>query len=150
VAGLIRNTGKTGGSAVRGIAPDVTLIALKVLDANGAGRTSDVLAALEFAIANKSALGIDIINLSLGHPIDDFAATDPLMQAVERAVQAGIAVITSAGNYGRNPTTGEVGYAGITSPGNASAAITVGEIDTAGTAAVSDDAVTRYSSRGPT
>ena len=47
------------------------------------GYTSDVIAAIEFATANKAALGIDVINLSLGHPIYEPAATDPLVQAVE-------------------------------------------------------------------
>ena len=47
------------------------------------------------------------------------AATDPLVQAIEAAVRAGIVVVVSAGNVGVNATTGQVGYAGITSPGNA-------------------------------
>ena len=41
--------------------------------------------ALAFATANKAALGIDVINLSLGHPIYESVATDPLVQAVEAA-----------------------------------------------------------------
>ena len=54
-----------------------------------------------------------MLNLSLGHPIYEPAATDPLVQAVERAVAAGIVVVTSAGNEGTNRVTGQVGYAGI-------------------------------------
>ena len=132
------------------MAPGVRLIDLRVLDDQGAGYTSDVVLAIEFAVAYRDALGIDIINLSLGHPIYEPAATDPLVQAVEMAVDAGIVVVASAGNIGRDPETGEVGYAGITSPGNAPSAITVGAIDTKGTATYSDDEVTAYSSRGPT
>ena len=74
-----------------------------------------------------------MLNLSLGHPIYEPAATDPLVQAVERAVAAGIVVVTSAGNDGANRATGQVGYAGITSPGNAPSAITVGAVDTRNT-----------------
>ena len=87
----------------RGIAPKARLFGLKVLDANGAGRTSDVISAIEFATANKTRLGIDVINLSLGHPIYEPAATDPLVQAVEAAVRAGIVVVVSAGNFGIEP-----------------------------------------------
>ena len=56
---------------------------------------SNVISALEFAIANKQALKIDVINLSLGHPVYEAAATDPLVRAVERAVAAGIVVLLS-------------------------------------------------------
>ena len=71
------------------------------------------------------------------------------MRAVEDAVRAGIVVVTSAGNYGINQDTGEVGYAGITSPGNAPSAITVGALDTHDTIDRADDVVAPYSSRGP-
>ena len=133
-----------------GVASQSRLIGLKVLDGNGKGRTSDVIRALEFAVANRVALGIDIINLSLGHAVLSPVADDPLVQAVEAAVRAGIVVVVSAGNFGTNPETGEIGYAGVTSPGNAPSAITVGAADTKGTATRVDDEVTRYSSRGPT
>ena len=73
---------------------------------------------------------IDIINLSLGHPIYESPETDPLVGAVEDAARAGIVVVASAGNYGINQETGAVGYAGITSPGNAPSAITIGAVDT--------------------
>jgi serine protease AprX len=91
-----------------------------------------------------------VLNLSLGHPIYEPAATDPLVQAVERAVAAGIVVVTSAGNEGTNRVTGQVGYAGITSPGNAPSAITVGAVDTRNTTTRLDDQVPSFSSRGPT
>jgi subtilisin family serine protease len=77
------------------------------------------------------------------------AATDPLCIAVERAVKAGIVVVTSAGTYGQTSTGAPV-LGGITSPGNSPAAITVGAIDTKGTADPSDDQIAPYSSRGPT
>ena len=61
--------------------------------ASGVGSTSNVIKALQWAVANKATYGIDIINLSLGHPIYEPAATDPLVQAVEAAVRAGIVVV---------------------------------------------------------
>src|SRR5262249_2805744 len=125
----------------RGVAPKARIVSLKVLDRHGAGLTSDVIDAIEFAVQNRERLKIDIINLSLGHPIYEPRATDPLVQAVEAAVRAGIVVVASAGNFGKNPATGVAGYAGITSPGNAESAITVGAVDTRDTVSRLDDVV---------
>ena len=151
VAGMIGSEGRlSDGNDFAGISPKVRLIGLKVLDKYGRGRTSDVVAAIEFAINNREQLGIDVLNLSLGHPVYEPAATDPLVQAVEAAVRSGIVVVVSAGNYGTDPATGAVGYAGITSPGNSPSAITVGALDTRGTVTRADDVVASYSSRGPT
>ncbi len=148
MAGLIAANGDLS-KQFRGVAPKARLIALKVLDHNGAGSTSDVISAVEFATENKDRLGIDIINLSLGHPILESASTDPLVQAVEAAVRSGIVVVASAGNYGLSPDTGEPGYAGIVSPGDAPSAITVGAAKTFDTWIRSDDRIAPYSSRGP-
>jgi serine protease AprX len=142
--------GLSSNRTYRGLAPNVQLVVLKVLDAEGAGFTSDVVRAIDFAVANRSKFGIDIINLSLGHPIYEPAATDPLVQAVERASKAGIVVLAAAGNNGVNPTTGQPGYAGINSPGNAPSAITVGAVSTSNTVTRRDDRIPDYSSSGPT
>ena len=151
VAGLIAGSGDlSSGKRYRGVAPKARLIALKVLNHNGAGNTSDVISAIEFVTANKDQLAVDVINLSLGHPIYEPAATDPLVQAVEAAVRAGIVVVASGGNYGVSSVTGLPGYAGILSPGNALSAITVGSVKTFETNARADDRVASYSSRGPT
>ena len=151
VASTIGGSGELSYSReYRGLAPRVHFTILKVLDKNGAGYTSNVIRAIDFAVANRAALGIDIINLSLGHPIYEPASTDPLVQAVERAARAGVIVVAAAGNYGKNPTTGLPGYAGITSPGNAPSAITVGALRTEDTVSRRDDWIPDYSSRGPT
>ena len=150
VAGLIGGSGTLSDGLYVGIAPRVSLIALKVLRADGRGYTSDVISAIEFATTYKASLGIDIINLSLGHPPYESADTDPLVLAVEHASAAGIVVLTSAGNGGVNPATGLPGYGGVTSPGNARSAITVGSGHTRATIRRTDDLVEPYSSRGPT
>src|SRR4029450_1551839 len=98
----------------------------------------------------KKPLGIDILNLSLGHPIFEGAATDPLVQAVEAASRAGILVVGSAGNVGTDSQTNHTGYAGILSPGNAPSAFTVASAKTQGTITPLDDRIANYSSRGPT
>src|SRR5262249_29664696 len=146
VAGLI-----AGRSTVYpGVAPRARLVSLKVLDARGTATTSTVIDAIEFATTNRRALGIDVLNLSIGHPIVEPPDTDPLVQAVEAAVRAGIVVVVAAGNGGRNIRTGVPGYGGILSPGNAKSAITVGALDNRHTGARRDDTIPLYSSRGPT
>ena len=142
VAGLI-------ASEFVGVAPYARLVGLRVLDANGQGTTADVVRAIEFAIANRQLLGINILNLSLGHPIYEPAATDPLVQAVEHAAREGMVVVVSAGNFGLNKKTGLPGYAGIASPGNSPSALTAGATQTFNTTTRVDDRVAPYSSRGP-
>jgi serine protease AprX len=154
IAGLIASTGVESNEQYEGVAPAATLYGFRVLDDKGRGRVSDVVTALEFIVANKQssapdAFKIDIINLSIGHPIYEPASTDPLVRAVEKAVHAGIVVVTAAGNVGLD-SEGDVGYSGITSPGNAPSAITVGAVDTNNTLSISDDEVAAFSSRGPT
>jgi serine protease AprX len=101
-------------------------------------------------LTNAAAYNIRVVNLSVGHPISEPAAQDPLVALVERAARRGIVVVVAAGNRGINPTTNTAAYGGINSPGNAPSAITVGAVNTNGTPQRSDDTVAPYSSRGPT
>ena len=150
IAGLVAGSGALSGGQYAGVAPNARLIGLRVLNNEGTGSTSDVIAAINFAIVNKKSLGIDILNLSLGHPIFEAAATDPLVQAVEAASRAGILVVVSAGNVGTDSQTNQTGYGGILSPGNAPSAFTVASAKTQGTITPLDDRIANYSSRGPT
>ena len=147
---MIEDKSGKSDARYRSVAKRARLIGLRVLDGNGVGYTSNVIKAIEFAIANKGSLGIDVLNLSLGHPVYESAESDPLVRVVERAVAAGIVVVVSAGNEGINRKTGAVGYGGITSPGNAPSAITVGALDTRNTVTRTDDQIPTFSSRGPT
>src|SRR3954463_6677581 len=153
VAGIIAGNTTAAQSVTNlftgGIAPGVQLINVRVLGADGVGRTSDVIAGVQWAIANRARYNIRIINLSLGHPVMEPAATDPLCEAVADAVHAGIVVVAAAGNDGLTADGRHV-LGGINSPGNSPLAITVGSINTWGTAKRNDDTVTTYSSRGPT
>jgi serine protease AprX len=63
---------------------------LRVLDANGAGTDSTVIAAINAAVQLKSKYNIRVINLSLGRPVYESYSLDPLCQAVEKAWNAGI------------------------------------------------------------
>ena len=121
---------------------------LKVLDDRGQGRVIDVVKAIEFAVANRKRLRIDVLNLSLGHPATEPAEDDPLVQAVERATRAGLIVVVSSGNAHVAGVEGAPDVSDVTSPGTAPSAITVGAIDTRGTVSRTDDAVAGYSSRG--
>jgi serine protease AprX len=134
----------------------VNLVNLRVLDKNGSGYTSNVINAIQWAIANRNAIGpngkplnIRVLNLSLGHAPYESAATDPLTIACRKAVAAGIVVVVSAGNYGKDDNGNPV-FGGITSPGTEPSVITVGAMTTWDTITRADDTLATYSSRGPT
>jgi len=150
VAGLLAGNGGASDGWMRGIAQNANLINLRVLDANGVGTDSAVIAAIQRAIQLKSTYNIRIINLSLGRGISESYKLDPLCQAVEQAWKAGIVVVVAAGNYGRDNSMNTDGYGLITAPGNDPYVITVGATNTHGTDQTSDDTVASYSSKGPT
>ena len=150
IAGLIAASGARSNGNYAGVATGARIIGLKVLDGNGGGYTSDVIEAVEFATANKAALGIDVINLSLGHPIYEPAANDPLVPGRRAAVRAGIVVVVSAGNNGMNRERPDRlrrhHVAGQRAVGDhRRLAATQGHGD-----ARDDDVVAPFSSRGPT
>ena len=132
-----------------GIAPGANLLNFRVLDANGNGSDSSVIAAIEQAIALKNKYNIRVINLSLGRPVFESYTQDPLCQAVEAAWKAGIVVVVAAGNDGRDNSFGNEGYGTIMAPGNDPYVITVGAMRSMGTPSRTDDLVASYSSKGP-
>ena len=125
-----------------GVAPNANLISLRVLDANGAGKLSDVIAALQWAIQHRAQYNIRVINLSLGAPATTSYLADPLAAMAEIAWHAGITVVTAAGNLG--PAAGT-----ITTPAYDPFVIAVGAIDDAGSPAPGDDVVAPFTSVGP-
>ncbi|MFL6447934.1 MAG: S8 family serine peptidase [Bryobacteraceae bacterium] len=154
IAGIIASNGKSSNcgdctQVLAGIAPGVNLINLKVLDASGQGSDSYVIAALDRAIALKNTYNIRVMNLSLGRPVYESYTEDPLCQAVEAAWKAGIVVVVSAGNDGRDNSFGNDGYSTVNAPGNDPYVITVGAMRSMGTATRADDLIASYSSKGP-
>jgi serine protease AprX len=133
-----------------GIAPGVNIINLRVLDQNGNGTDSSVIQGIEAAISLANTYNIRVINLSLGRPVFESYAVDPLCQAVEQAWKAGIVVVVAAGNQGRNNSVGSFGYGTITAPGNDPYVITVGAMKIEGPALRTNDLIASYSSKGPT
>ena len=131
VASIAAGKADTGN----GVAPDARLMAIKVLNDQGSGYDSSIIAGIEYAVdpdGNPATDdGADIINMSLGGPGD---AASPISQAAEKAVQSGVAVVVAAGN--------DWDYLSIGSPGAAPSVITVANVDRG-------DLVHYSSSRGP-
>ena len=148
VAGIIAGNGVDSRGARAGVAPGAHLIGLKVLDAEGNGYVSDVIAAIDYAIAVKAVYNVRVINLSVASAVIESYNVDPLALAARRAVEAGIVVVAASGNLGRNAADAAQ-FGGITSPGNAPWVLTVGASTHQGTAWRSDDDVAGFSSRGP-
>ncbi|MFZ2455800.1 MAG: S8 family serine peptidase [Candidatus Altiarchaeia archaeon] len=106
-----------GNGSLKGVAPDASLMAYKVLNSGGSGSEDDIVAGIDQAVSD----GADVISLSLGGYGDP---DDALSTAVDNAVKAGVVVVVAAGNDG--PAN-----ASISSPGCARRAITVGAINKA-------------------
>lgn len=103
LAGIISGRGQ---SAPRGGAPDAGLVAVKVMSDSGSGFTSDVIAGIDWIIANQSQLKVKVINLSLGGGAysgvcdNADANTQLYTQAIQAAREAGITIFAAAGNKG--------------------------------------------------
>ena len=145
VAGMISSTGASSGNMFTGVAPGTPIYSMRVFDEAGIGYTSDAIAAMDFLLQHGNALGIRVVNLSIGKALLESNEVDPLVIAAEQLWDAGFVVVTSAGNFGRD------GNFTITSPGHSRKLITVGSLTDNGTPNdFSDDYVSTYSSRGPT
>ncbi len=163
VAGIISGNGRNSSGSgsyqtFYGIAPESKLINVRVLDANGGGKVSQVVAGMAWVVTNKLVHNIRVMNLSVGHEVGESYRTDPLCLAAEVAWKAGIVVVAAAGNDGREHATETKGadnegfganYGSITSPGNSPYVITVGAMKSVD-GRRGNDTIATYSSRGPT
>jgi hypothetical protein len=148
VASIAAGNGRISNAQYLGIAPNASLINLRVLNSQGQGTVSGLLAALDWVVANRALYNIRVVNMSLGAPAVESYRNDPVCRAVRRLVDLGIVVVAAAGNNGKN-SSGQKIYGAIHSPGNEPAALTVGASNTYGTDARNDDGVASFSSRGP-
>ena len=73
VAGIIAGNGFDTRGTRAGIAPAAHLVSLKVLDENGQGSVSNVIAALQWAVKNRTKYNIGVINLSVGAAVTELA-----------------------------------------------------------------------------
>jgi serine protease AprX len=127
-----------------GIAPQANLVIVRAFDGEGVGSYSDVIAGLNWIVANQQKYKIRVLNLSFGAPPQSNYWDDPLNQAVMAAWKAGIVVVASAGNEGPTPMT-------IGVPGNVPYVITVGALtDNHTPYDPTDDRLASFSSAGPT
>ncbi|MBL7148178.1 MAG: S8 family serine peptidase [Nanoarchaeota archaeon] len=137
-AGIAASDGDASGGVLKGVAPDADLIAIKVLDENGAGFDSDIIAGIEISVDPNEDGNFDdhydIISMSLGYL--GGSPDDPSPLAIDNAVDVGVTAAVAAGNSG--PLYSTVGC-----PSCARKAISVGASD-------KQDNIASFSSRGPT
>jgi subtilisin family serine protease len=119
VAGTI--AAANDGKGVVGIASDIDIYSLKVLNSCGSGRTSDIISAVDWVVQKKKAIGGNwIINLSLG--AGDSSTTEEA--EFQAASTAGILVFAASGN-------GYDGSLGLSYPAGYSTVESVGAVDSA-------------------
>jgi serine protease AprX len=128
-------------TAYRGVAPGVRLYDVNVAQPDGVF-SSDVVAGLEWVLANHRRLNIRVVNLSLAETLPSSYRTNPMNRAVAQLWRSGVVVVAAAGNLG----PGSAVYA----PANDPYAITVGALDQSGTLRRADDVAAGFSATGPT
>ena len=143
VAGDSAGTGAMSMGKYKGTAPDAKLVGVKSLDKNGAGKFSDIIKGIQWVVQNKDKYNIKVMNMSLGGPAFMSYKEDPIAQAAQKALDAGIVPVIAAGNSGPKPGT-------VGSPGNNPNVLTVGAFDDKNTIERYDDEIAKFSSRGPT
>jgi serine protease AprX len=128
-----------------GIAPDATLVNVKVGASNGAVDVTQVIAAIDWVVEHASDPGLNIRVISLAYGTDSAQSSkvDPLAYAVENAWKRGIVVIAAGGNDGEASKT-------LANPAYDPHVLAVGAMDSAGTVQSSDDTVPEWSTRGTT
>jgi serine protease AprX len=143
IAGLVAGNGASSGGKWKGVAPEASILSVKAAGADGSADVSNILAAIQWVVSFKERYNIRVLNLSLGTDSTQDWRVDPLNYAVERAWEAGMAVVVAASNKGPAPKT-------ITKPADDPWVITVGATDDRGTATLGDDQLPDFSGRGPT
>lgn len=120
--GVNANFGCVGPESMQGVAPQATLIGIKVLAANGSGSTSNVIAGIDRCASTTLPGGqADVINLSLGSgQFSSVCDSNTTAIAVNNASNAGVTVVAAAGNNGYTNA--------LASPACASGAIAVAAI----------------------
>jgi serine protease AprX len=124
-----------------GIAPDATLVDVKVGASDGAVDVSQVIAGIDWVVQHAGDNHTRVINLSYGTDSVQSSMVDPLAFAVENAWKHGIVVVAAGGNDGDTSKT-------LADPASDPHIIAVGAMDDAGTASIADDTVPSWSTHG--
>jgi serine protease AprX len=143
VAGLVAGDGASSNGAYTGEAPGAGLVSVKVAGASGQTDLATVIAGVGWTITHQARDNVRVLNMSLGYLPVESTVLDPLDQAVEKAWESGITVVTSAGNSGPGNGT-------VLSPGDDPLVMTVGAVDDGAQANPANDTMTTFSSVGPT
>lgn len=144
VCGIIAGNGSLSGGRFRGIAPGCNLIPVKVLDRQGSGCASDVLAGLRWIRQHQKQFDIRIVNISVGSfSRRNMGENSVLVRGVDAAWDAGLVVVVAAGNRGPERSS-------ITTPGISRKVITVGCSDDEKEILIMGNRMVHYSGRGPT
>ena len=95
-AGIVCGDGTVGN--VTGVAPDATLMTVKVVNRTGGGTPAQMMSGVEFAIEN----GADVLSMSLGFKRAQISETDIMLlrRTFENALLLGVPVCAAAGNDG--------------------------------------------------
>jgi serine protease AprX len=129
-----------------GAAPTAPIVSIDVADDKGMSMTSDVIAAVDWILANKDAKSIGVANFSLHSSQPSSFVYDPLAKAVERLWLSGVVVVAAAGNYAANGAASGVRYAPASDP----FVISVGAADIGSSATAFDDVAAPWSAYGST
>ncbi|MBK5307719.1 MAG: S8 family serine peptidase [Frankiaceae bacterium] len=142
MAGIIAGNDGTS-TGFKGIAPQATLLSVRVGAHEGSADVSQLIAAVDWVVQNRNDNGMNIrvLNLSFGTDGTQATTLDPLTHAIENAWRAGIAVVVSGGNGGTSRPS-------LDNPARDPFVIAVGADDTRGTDSSVDDTVPAFSARG--
>jgi serine protease AprX len=102
VASIAAGNGRISRGEYLGVAPNANIINLRVLNSQGLGRVSYILAGLDWVYQNRAAYNIRVVNLSLGTAAVESYKNDPVCKAVRKLVDAGVVVVAAAGNNGKD------------------------------------------------
>lgn len=133
------------GSVYPGVARNAPLVDVRVAASNGQAYTSDIIAAVDWVLANKSNYNIRVANFSLVGTSEASFKVDPLDRAVEKLWLNGVVVVAAAGNNGNPANPVKIG-----APANDPFVITVGALDISKTLTYVDDTRAPWSAYGST
>jgi len=142
VAGIIAGSGTASGGEYVGVAPGASLLNVRVIDSQGSGQISDIIAGIDWAIENDA----DVLTMSLGG-LNLGESNPPISMAADNAMDAGTVVCVAAGNLDERLlllmlVASSVCLGCVESPGDGVKVITVGATDP-------DDRIAAFSGSGP-
>jgi len=128
-----------GNGELRGVAPEASILSVKVLNQSGSGAWSSVMAGIDYVVNAPYTPLAQVISMSLGSS-GPGSSQSSIALAVDKAVDAGVIVAVAAGNLGGEIFT-------VSDPGTSTKAITVAASLRKDQSA--PDGIASFSSKGP-